>query len=65
MYTYNIVLNNLDPKNLHQQITQLESIQDKLLPDDSIEAVAVSNTVKFLHGIEDEVRKQARAQHPH
>ncbi len=65
MHTHNVVLKNLDPKNLHQQIVQLESMQDKLLPDDSAEAVAVSNTVKFLHRIEDEVRKQARAQHPH
>lgn len=65
MYTYNIALNNLDPKSLHQQIVQLESVQGKLLPDDSIEAVTVSNAVKFLHRIEDEVRKQARAQHPH
>lgn len=65
MYTYNVVLNNLDPKNLHQQIIQLESMQNKLLPDDSIEAMTVLNTVKFLHKIEDEVRKQARAQHPH
>lgn len=65
MHTHNIILNNFDPKNLHQQIIQLESIQGRLLPDDSIEAVTVSNTVKFLHRIEDEVRKQARAQHPH
>lgn len=65
MYTYNIVLNNIDPKSLHQRIVQLESVQDKLLPDDSMEAVTVSNTVRFLHDIEEEVRKQARAQHPH
>ncbi|MDF2446896.1 MAG: hypothetical protein K0S46_2132 [Moraxellaceae bacterium] len=60
-----VVLRNIDPKSLHRQILQLEALQRELSPDDSREASTVGQTVKLLHLIEEELRRQARALHPH
>jgi phage-related protein len=65
MLANTVVLKNLDPKSLHQQIVQLEAIQREMAPDDSNEANTVKQTVKLLHMIEDELRRQARIMHPH
>jgi hypothetical protein len=65
MLANTIVLKNLDPKSLHKQIIQLESIQREMAADDSAEADTVKKTVTLLHMIEDELRKQARILHPH
>ena len=58
-----VVLKNLDPKNLHQRILQLEAMQREQLDDHN--ADTLRQTVKLLHMIEDELRRQARAQHRH
>jgi hypothetical protein len=60
-----IMLQNVDPKNIHQQILQLEHIQHDMLPDDSAEANTVANTLKLLHQIEEELRHKARVEHHH
>ncbi|MCD6060606.1 MAG: hypothetical protein K0R03_1513 [Moraxellaceae bacterium] len=60
-----VVLKNLDPKSLHKQILQLEAMQRDLSSEDRAEADTVEQTVKLLHMIEEELRRQARAQHRH
>jgi hypothetical protein len=65
MLANTIVLKNLDPVSLHHQILQLEAMQREMAPDDSIEADTVKQTVKLLHTIEEELRRQARAMHQH
>lgn len=65
MLANTVVLKNIDPKSLHQQILQLEALQRDMSPDDSFEANTVKQTVKLLHMIEEELRRQARAMHPH
>lgn len=63
MLATTIVLKNIDPVSLHHQILYLESVQQEIMPPDSMEAHAVRDTVKLLHEIEEELRRQARAQH--
>lgn len=65
MLPYTVVLKNLDPKSLHRQIVQLEAMQRDLDEEDSVHADSVRQTVQLLHMIEEEMRRQARAQHPH
>ncbi len=65
MFSNAIVLKNIDPKGLHQQIQTLEAMQADIAPDDSIEAQSMRKTVKLLHQIEEELRRQARVQHSH
>jgi hypothetical protein len=60
-----IVLKNIDPKSLHQQILQLEAMQREMLPEERHEADTIMQTVNLLHTIEEELRRQARAMHPH
>jgi hypothetical protein len=60
-----VVLKNVDPKSLHRQILQLEAMYRDMAPDDSMEANTVQQTVKLLHMIEEELRRQARAMHTH
>lgn len=61
MLANTIVLRNVDPKSLHKQILQLEAMQREL--DDRGEADTVNQTVKLLHTIEEELRRQARTMH--
>lgn len=61
MLANTVVLKNIDPKHLHQQILQLEAMQRDLAPEDSREADTVKQTLKLLHMIEEELRRQARA----
>ncbi|MDQ8036444.1 MAG: hypothetical protein REI12_03420 [Pedobacter sp.] len=63
MLANTIVLKNIDPKSLHRQILQLESLHRDL--DDGSEADTVGQTVQLLHTIEEELRRQARAMHQH
>lgn len=65
MYLYNVTLKNLDAKNLHRQITQLEALQADMLMADSDEAEALKDTVRLLHEIEESLREQGRLQHHH
>lgn len=65
MLPYTIVLRNLDPRSLHRQIVQLEAMQRDLDDEYSVHADSVRQTVQLLHMIEEEVRRQARALHPH
>lgn len=65
MLAHTVVLKNIDPKNLHQQIIQLEAMERDLAADDSVQANSVRQTVKLLHMIEEELRRQARALHTH
>lgn len=60
-----IVLRNIDPKSLHQQILQLEAMQRDMLPEERHEADTIMQTVNLLHTIEEELRRQARAMHQH
>jgi hypothetical protein len=60
-----VVLKNIDAKSIHQQITQLEAMQRDMVPDDSLEAGTVRRTLRLLHDIEEELRRQARAAHTH
>lgn len=60
-----VVLKNVDAKSIHQQIMQLEYMQRDMVPDDSVEAGTVRKTLKLLHDIEEELRRQARAMHSH
>lgn len=61
MLTNTVVLKNIDRKSLHRQIRQLEALQEELAEDDSSEAATVQQTVKLLHMIEAELRRQSRA----
>ena len=65
MIATTIVLKDLDPVSLHHQITQLEAILRDMTPAESQAADTVKQTVKLLHSIEEELRRQARAMHPH
>lgn len=65
MLSHTIVLKNIDPKSLHQQILQLEAMQRDMAADDSAKADSVRQTVRLLHVIEEELRRQARAMHAH
>lgn len=65
MLANTIILKNLDPKSLHKQIIQLESIQREMIAEDNADAETVKKTVALLHTIEEELRKQARMLHPH
>lgn len=65
MLSHTVVLKNIDPKNLHQQIIQLEAMERDLATEDSVQANSVRQTVKLLHMIEEELRRQARALHTH
>jgi hypothetical protein len=60
-----VVLKNLDPKSLHRQILQLEALHRDMSSDDRAQAETVQQTVKLLHLIEEELRRQARALHQH
>lgn len=63
MLSNTVVLKNLDPKNLHQRILQLEAMEREQLDDHN--ADTIRQTVKLLHMIEEELRRQVRAQHGH
>ena len=65
MLSHTIVLKNIDPKSLHQQILQLEAMQRDMAADGTAQADSVRQTVKLLHVIEEELRRQARAMHAH
>lgn len=65
MLSHTVVLKNIDPKTLHQQILQLEAMQRDMDADDSAQADSVRQTVRLLHMIEEELRRQARAMHAH
>lgn len=65
MLSHTVVLKNIDPKSLHQQILQLEAMERELAADDTVQANSVRQTVKLLHMIEEELRRQARAMHAH
>lgn len=65
MIANTVVLKNIDPKSLHQQIAQLESMQRDLASDNNREAGTITETVKLLHMIEEELRKNARSLHQH
>lgn len=65
MLAHTVVLKNLDPKSLHRQIVQLEAMHRDLADEDSMQADSVRQTVQLLHMIEEELRRQARAQHTH
>lgn len=65
MLAHTVVLKNIDPKTLHQQILQLEAMQRDMDADDSAQADSVRQTVRLLHMIEEELRRQARAMHAH
>lgn len=65
MLSNTVVLKNIDPKSLHRQILQLEALQRDLRADDGAEASTVGQTVRLLHIIEEELRRQARAQRSH
>lgn len=60
-----VLLKNIDPKSLHQQILQLEAMERELSADDDRQADSVRQTVKLLHMIEEELRRQARALRSH
>lgn len=65
MLANTIVLKNIDPKSLHRQIINLEAMQRDMEDEGSMEADTVKQTVKLLHQIEEELRRQARAMHQH
>lgn len=65
MLSHTVVLKNIDPKNLHQQIIQLEAMERDLATEDSVQANSVRQTVKLLQMIEEELRRQVRALHTH
>lgn len=65
MLANTVVLKNLDPKSLHRQILQLEALHREMTAEDGTEADTVKQTVKLLHMIEEELRRQARALHSH
>lgn len=62
---HTVTLNNLDAKNLHRQIIQLEAMCADLDADDSAEASTLKDTVRLLHEIEESLREQGRAMHHH
>lgn len=65
MLSNTVLLKNIDPKSLHQQILQLEAMERELSSDGDRQADSVRQTVKLLHMIEEELRRQARALHSH
>jgi len=65
MLPHTVTLKNIDAKSLHQQIAQLEALHDEMVPDDSMEANTLKDTVKLLHEIEESLRAQGRMMHHH
>ncbi len=65
MLPHTVTLTHLDAKAIHQQIEQLQRMHDQLMPDDSIEAQTINDTLKVMHAIEEGLRAQARAEHTH
>lgn len=65
MLPHTVTLHNIDAKNLHQQIRQLEEMRADMVPDDSMEANTLKDTVKLLHEIEESLRAQGRMMHHH
>lgn len=62
---HTVTLHNLDAKNIHMQIQNLEEVHRHMAPDDSFEAVTLTSTLKLLHQIEEELRQEARTMHAH
>ncbi|PTQ90983.1 hypothetical protein [Agitococcus lubricus] len=58
-------VSRVDAKEIHQQIVQLESMQQAMPDRDSVAANTVASTLKLLHRLEDELRHQARVDHHH
>lgn len=65
MLSHTVVLRNIDPKQLHQQIIQLESVQQEMDAEHDDKADRLRQAVRFLHMIEDEMRRQVRIMHAH
>lgn len=65
MLPHTVTLHNIDAKSLHQQIRQLEEMRADMVPDDSMEANTLKDTVKLLHEIEESLRAQGRMMHHH
>ncbi len=63
MLPHTVTLTHLDAKAIHQQIEQLQKMHDELMPDDSIEAQTLKDTLKLMHVIEEGLRTQARSMH--
>lgn len=62
---HTITLHNLDAKSIHQQIQNLEEVHKNMAPDDSFEAVTLTSTLRLLHQIEEELRREGRSMHTH
>ena len=58
-----ITLRDVDPRTIHRQITQLETLHKAMLADDSADAEAMKETLRLLHQIEETIRHDAREAH--
>lgn len=58
-----VTLRDVDPRNIHRQITQLETLHQELEAHDLTEADMMRETLKLLHQIEETLRHDARVAH--
>ena len=58
-----VTLTNVDPRNIHHQINQLEALHRELEQHDPSEADMMRETLKLLHQIEETLRHDARVAH--
>ncbi|MFZ5699196.1 MAG: hypothetical protein ACOY9J_10870 [Pseudomonadota bacterium] len=58
-----VTLHNLDGHAVHAQLEQLKAMLREMMPDDSVEANSLRDSIKLLAEIERQLQKQGVAIH--
>lgn len=58
-----VTLRNLDGKAVHRQLEQLQAMHAGMMPDDSVEANQLRDTIKLLAEIEKQLAAKGVATH--
>lgn len=58
-----VTLRNVDGKAVHRQLEQLQAIYAGMMPDDSIEANQLRDTIRLLTEIEKQLTAKGVATH--
>jgi len=58
-----VVLKNLELGSIQNQLNQIKAMQNSVMPDDSVEANALRDTLKLLTQIETELKRQSQTKH--
>lgn len=58
-----VVLKNLELGSIQNQLDQIRMMQRSVMPDDSIEANTLRDTMKLLSQIEIELKRQSETKH--